>query len=457
MLRSRQDATRRVTGFSRGLTLVMVVSAIVALGRGWGMGASAQTTPPAVIPAPPAAAQAVDTPAPAPSPAPAEIDPGAPHLDAIAQGLVVLNGPALWRVREVAPAANNATAETTGFSFTVQRAGATLIRNDLTGRRARLEPGEAYFMSADDPYVRSAVGPDPSTAWVIELVAPNARVGEGLAAGTVLFTSDVVNDYPVGTADAELMRGVLLGNEVAEIPPHTGPALVMVTSGRLQASTGGGAPAPLAASEGQLVADGLTLRNADAQPAAFVIAAIGEVVEAGAAPASAAPQATPAAASQAASATVAPGEAPTTPAAAAATAIASAPTEVAEGAAPAANGDDTDGDGLSDADEAIYGSDPLNRDYDGDGLLDGAEVNQYGTDPLNNDTDGDGLTDGAEINQYGTNPANADTDGDGLGDGDEIYAYGTNPNALDTDGDGASDGDEILIYGTNPNDVSSGP
>ena len=52
---------------------------------------------------------------------------------------------------------------------------------------------------------------------------------------------------------------------------------------------------------------------------------------------------------------------------------------------------DIDGDGLSDIDEAAYGSDPLNRDYDADGLLDGEEVYVHGTDPLNNDSDGDGL------------------------------------------------------------------
>ncbi|MHA2497255.1 MAG: PKD domain-containing protein, partial [Candidatus Hodarchaeales archaeon] len=43
---------------------------------------------------------------------------------------------------------------------------------------------------------------------------------------------------------------------------------------------------------------------------------------------------------------------------------------------------DTDGDGLSDEDEGIYGTDPLNPDTDGDGFLDGDEVHNYGCDPL---------------------------------------------------------------------------
>ena len=39
-----------------------------------------------------------------------------------------------------------------------------------------------------------------------------------------------------------------------------------------------------------------------------------------------------------------------------------------------------------------YQTDPLVADSDGDGLVDGVEVNR-GTDPLDRDTDGDGLND----------------------------------------------------------------
>ena len=42
---------------------------------------------------------------------------------------------------------------------------------------------------------------------------------------------------------------------------------------------------------------------------------------------------------------------------------------------------DTDGDGLSDADEGVYGTNPTNPDTDGDGLSDGDEVNVTLTDP----------------------------------------------------------------------------
>jgi len=65
--------------------------------------------------------------------------------------------------------------------------------------------------------------------------------------------------------------------------------------------------------------------------------------------------------------------------------------------------DDSDADGLSNSDEAKYGTDPNSADTDHDGLLDGDEVNIYHTDPLKADTDGDGFSDGNEVWHH-TNP-----------------------------------------------------
>ena len=64
------------------------------------------------------------------------------------------------------------------------------------------------------------------------------------------------------------------------------------------------------------------------------------------------------------------------------------------------------------------------------------------------DSDSDGLADADEL-RYGTDPHNPDTDGDGLSDGDEVYRYGTSPLMADSDGDGAKDGDEVRA-GTDP-------
>ena len=84
----------------------------------------------------------------------------------------------------------------------------------------------------------------------------------------------------------------------------------------------------------------------------------------------------------------------------------------------------------------------------------GATVQQVNC-PGSADTDGDGLTD-AQEQQLGTDPNNPDTDADGLTDGDEQNVHGTNPLVADTDGDGSTDGEEIA-QGTDPLDASSTP
>ncbi|HYM21197.1 MAG TPA: hypothetical protein VEW28_09390 [Candidatus Kapabacteria bacterium] len=112
--------------------------------------------------------------------------------------------------------------------------------------------------------------------------------------------------------------------------------------------------------------------------------------------------------------------------------------------------DDPDDDGLSNAEEHLYGTNPHDPDSDHDGLNDGDEVKVYHTNPLNPDTDGDGLSDGDEVHIYHTDPLKADTDGDGLSDYDEIKIYHTDPLNPDTDGDGLSDGDEVKKYRTDP-------
>ena len=88
---------------------------------------------------------------------------------------------------------------------------------------------------------------------------------------------------------------------------------------------------------------------------------------------------------------------------------------------------DTDGDGLTDNEEATLGTNPADTDTDADGSSDGDEVSN-GTDPLDPDSDDDGLSDGEEI-VAGTDPLDEDSDDDGLDDGDEVYA-GSDPLTL---------------------------
>jgi hypothetical protein len=69
------------------------------------------------------------------------------------------------------------------------------------------------------------------------------------------------------------------------------------------------------------------------------------------------------------------------------------------------------------------------------------------------DSDGDGVTDADEI-AVGSDPGRYDTDRDGIGDGEEILVLNSSPVKTDTDGDGSSDWAE-LVAGTNPANPSS--
>lgn len=103
---------------------------------------------------------------------------------------------------------------------------------------------------------------------------------------------------------------------------------------------------------------------------------------------------------------------------------------------------DTDGDGLPDGWEVQHGLNPLSAE--GDDGADGDPDNDYrtnlqeyemGSDPWYDDTwfedtDDDGLIN-ADETKYGTDPINPDTDGDGLPDGWEIE-YWLNPRATNS-------------------------
>lgn len=64
---------------------------------------------------------------------------------------------------------------------------------------------------------------------------------------------------------------------------------------------------------------------------------------------------------------------------------------------------DSDGDRLSDQEEASLGTNPKLPDSDGDGLFDYEEAKIYYANPLNPDTDADTVSDGQEVRR-GTNP-----------------------------------------------------
>jgi hypothetical protein len=160
---------------------------------------------------------------------------------------------------------------------------------------------------------------------------------------------------------------------------------------------------------------------------------------------------------------------------------------------------DLDNDGLTDAEEAILGTNPNKADTDGDGINDLTEVGVdhiytvgIDTNPLDADTDDDGLSDGTEdANKNGlvdlgeTKPLLADSDLDGIKDGVESGVtagvadpdgagplLGTNPalfvadadpltttdpTKLDSDGDGLNDGmEDVNFNGKQDNPVIGG-
>lgn len=137
---------------------------------------------------------------------------------------------------------------------------------------------------------------------------------------------------------------------------------------------------------------------------------------------------------------------------------------------------DSDGDGVSDVDEAVgyeilidllglgtedprwrdtltrrqVASDRFLSDSDGDGLDDLTE-RLLRTDPQAADTDLDGLTDAQEVLRFASTPTSVDSDGDARGpdrlltpqpsffDGRELTLFGTSPALADTDGDSRTD------------------
>lgn len=124
---------------------------------------------------------------------------------------------------------------------------------------------------------------------------------------------------------------------------------------------------------------------------------------------------------------------------------------------PSGESDDTDGDGLPDWWEEMYGLDPLDpsdavQDADGDGLS-AFEEFHAGSDPHLADTDCDGMPDAWEaargLGPFDWRDADDDADGDGLSNLDEFRA-GSDVGLADTDGDGISDGDELHHFLSNP-------
>lgn len=349
----------------------------------------------------------------------AQSEPAANAQVLIAQGLVVPpESAATWRVREIEPLSSDEAESTTlDFSFAYAISGQTVVRNDVTGKRARIENGEAYYFSAGDNYTRYRYGDETARLLLIEFVTDSA---ESQPLG-VHFESDTIESFPAGVYDYELTQGTLATGETAALPAHNGPALIYVLQGSLSIAPAGGEAATVEADDG-LIVNGEANLTAGANGAVYLIASFnGRVLDPGETP-----EATEETTASTPEATEEATEIATPEATTAATpAVTPTPEK------PLAPSADEDRDGLLNGDETKLGTDPRKADSDGDGLKDGDEVKRYKTDPLKRDSDGDGLNDGDEVTDLKTDPTKKDTDGDGATDGDEWFIYGTDPTDKD--------------------------
>ena len=251
------------------IAMLPLLSKTHSVGRRTGRPTSKATPEAAVTKAPTTA----PTPAATSTPEPFNPD-TASHDQVIAQGLAIFDvAPAIWRVTEIdVPRSGDASSFSGDFSFTLQMEGLSVIRNDVTSKRALLGPGEAYYMSSEDPYTRRSGGSGASRAWVIEYLPADASDDD--AGGTVIYKSDPINTFPGGARDLELIANTIFPGESAPFPKHQGDALLLVTSGTVVASAGGGV-STLNAGNGLLLPGEVSLANKTDNVATYVVVAIG--------------------------------------------------------------------------------------------------------------------------------------------------------------------------------------
>lgn len=190
----------------------------------------------------------------------------------IAHGLVYLDGTSqVWQVIQQKPAGvSQAQTSTPGTALLFQRSGATIVRNDVTGKRARLEASRGYYESAGDPYTLWADS-SSSTLWSFGLVSPKNVAKEAF------YESPEMKGLAEGTYDLAMTRFILQPGDSVQLPDHTGPALVMAFAGKVNMTISGSSGA-LSEGDGQLVTGNGSVSNQGNQTAGFVFVAFGTKV-----------------------------------------------------------------------------------------------------------------------------------------------------------------------------------
>ena len=348
----------------------------------------------------------------------ASSSPAAPvsdHADVIAQGLVTFGaGEHHWNFggREVAAA--GATFGVDAPTFLYSDGGAALVSTDGDARW-RVADNEASFVPAAASLAASAA--DGGSTWLSDI-----RIE--LGAGDRSFTPGA------GTRDVDLVHDMLAAGETLQMSAEVS-ALVIVIQGDVTDAAG----ATITSTETVVQSGDLALTNTGSTRAEVLVAVVGPLVDAAAAP----QDGDTSEPSGPSNGTPTTSPAPTT----------MAPTTTVDDS-------DADGDSLTASQEAALGTDPQNNDTDGDGFWDGHEVNVTGTNPLMADSDGDGLNDYLEAHDLLIDANDPDSDDDGLTDGQEFQVYATDPEWADSDNDGFTDKAEVDA-GTNPNNGNDHP
>ena len=350
--------------------------------------------------------------------APAAPEPPSPasgHAEVIAQGVVGFDGSAYrWKLGSHTVAAEGSTFAATTGTFLAASSGAAVTVHGNEGTWSRLAPGEATFRFS---------GSTASTSAGAAATLSTISVDLATDGGADAFTPGA------GTHDMDLLRDVLAAGETFTLTSEL-PAFVLVTSGSVADATG----SALSSGASANFTGAFALTNSGTDVATVLVAVIGPVLSDTPAPGGATTT------TVAGTPTTAPSGPGTTQPSGSATTQPPGPDTTQ---APPTTLDpmgDPDGDGLLSGDEiGVWNTNPNDADSDNDGHNDYREVIDFQTDPNdpsdvpNNptttapppDSDGDGLTN-AEEQQLGTNPNNQDTDGDTYADGGEVLS-GTDP------------------------------
>lgn len=196
--------------------------------------------------------------------------PGAPAV--LAHGLAYVTGDdVVWQVRELeVPDISDATSDSSDEAVLLQRDGTSIVRNDVTGKRAQIAPGEAYFLASDDPYT-VMTGDGESIAWMFELVDPDDVDLDAF------YESPVIEGLDEGVYDMMLTRYVLQPDESADLPDHSGAGMLMVTSGEVRVDMDGELSA-LGSGDGQSLQGDTMVTNDGTRPAVFAYVYLGDEI-----------------------------------------------------------------------------------------------------------------------------------------------------------------------------------